>query len=358
MDSHVGSVRSKTSLIRFADPPPSLKVRGMDLREERQQNPVADDYSALIAVTRPIVAALLHSVADEHLEPHGGPKQIKLKHLGRVRKANDGDLGVAFEYAVHQAVMDAEATVTERVADALGLCRIKQGDPASILFAMEKDGAKQLVDTQRDLITADSRVLSGKKGQPVKLQKHMNQLAAAFHRKTTSPALPRSIRGLWKADLFLGSPARDHWVGTTIKIRPGRLEAAAGLRIAIVPAGTQQSDAVVLDEHKQLVICPVPHDYSFMQTFHEGMRIVQVLCATDFKAPKLVDLPNPIHREVAGVYVERREFAVQEVLDSVATFAQPQLLETSTEQVDSDAFASVAPARTNTAIGPVPRVDL
>lgn len=329
----------------------------VQVREERQLNPVADDYSALVAVTRPIVAAVLNSVADEQLEPHGGSKEIKLKSLGRVRKANDGDLGVAFEYAIHQAVEDQQADVIERVVDALKLCRINQGDPASILFAIEKDGAKQLIDTHRDLITPDSRVLSGNRGQPVKLQKHMNQLAAAFRRKGTSLALPRSIRGLWKADLFLGSPERDHWVGTTIKIRPGRLETAAGLRIAVVPAGTQKSDAVVLDEHKQLVLCPVPHDYAFMQTFHEGMRIVQVLCENDFKPPKLVDLPNPIHREVAGVYVERRDFSVTEVLDAVRKFGQPHLLETATEQVDSDPFESSQKTATSVMVGPVPTSD-
>lgn len=250
-----------------------------------------------------------------------------------------------------------EPVVTERVADALKLCRIDQGDAASILFAIEKDGAKQLIDTKRDLITPASQVMLGKRGRPVKLHKHLNQIAAAFRRKGTNPALPRSIQGLWKADLFLGSPEREQWVGTTIKIRPGRLESAAGLRIAIVPAGSQKSDLVTLDENKQLVLCPIPHDYSFMQTFHEGMRIVQVLCANDFTTPKRPDLPNPQHREVARAYVERREFTVQEVLDSMQTFAQPHLLRASTEELATDSFSTDADARTNTMLGPIPLLD-
>lgn len=329
----------------------------MQLRQEHQNNPVADDYSALVAVTRPILAGLLHSVAAEQLEPHGGPTGIKLKHLGRARKANDGDLGVAFEYAIHDAVGRGEPAVTERVVDALKLCRIEKGDAASILFAIEKEGAKQLVDTKRELITPESRVLSGKRGQPVKLQRYMNQLAAAFRRPATSPALPQSIRGLWKADLFLGSPERDHWVGTTIKVQPKRLESAAGLRIAIVPAGSQKSDLVKLDDQKQLVVCPVPHDYSFMQTFHEGMRIIQVLCANDFSTPKDAELPSPQHREVARTYVERRDFTVLEVLDAMKTFAQPHLLDASTEELSSASFGTDADANTTTMIGPVPRLD-
>lgn len=165
-------------------------IHRMDVREERQVSHVAEDVSALTAVTRPIIAGLLHSVGDEYLSPHGGRQNIRLGDLGRVRKANDGDLGVAFEYAVHDAIMNGTAVVLDRVSSALKLCRIERGDPASILFAIEKSGAKQLVQTQRELITPESRVLSGSVGQPAKLAKHLNQLAAAFHKPTTRLALP------------------------------------------------------------------------------------------------------------------------------------------------------------------------
>jgi len=167
----------------------------MEIREERQRYPVAEDVSALVAVTRPILAGLLQSIGEEYLAAHGGRGQMRLADLGRVRKANHGDLGVAFEYAVHDAVMNQTPVVVERVAAALRLCNISQGDPRSILFAIEKTGSKQLVQTQRELITPDSRVLSGKRGQPVKLQRYMNQLAAAFHRPSTRLALPQSIQG-------------------------------------------------------------------------------------------------------------------------------------------------------------------
>ena len=328
----------------------------MEVREERQVNPVAEDVGALLAVTRPIIAGLLHSIGEEYLAAHGGRASMRLADLGRVRKANDGDLGVAFEYAVHDAIMNGTGVVVDRVATALRSCNISRGVPASILFAMEKTGSKQLVQTQRELITPDSRVLSGNRGQPVKLQRYMNQLAAAFHRPTTRPALPRSIQGLWKADLFLGSTVPDHWVGTSIKINPRALEGAAGLRIAIVPTSSGRSDAIRRDDHKNLIVCPLPHDYSFMQTFHEGMRIVQVLVARDFNMPSDAELPNPMHREVARVYVERRDYTVQEVLDAVAIFAQPELLDTSTEQLTSVDFESSTNANTSTMLGPIPRL--
>lgn len=326
----------------------------MEVREERQVNDVAEDVSALVAVTRPILAGLLHSIGEEFLAPHGGRENLRLGDLGRVRKANDGDLGVAFEYAVHDAIVGANPIVLDRITTALKKCRIDRGDAASILFAMEKSGAKQLIETRRELITSESRVLSGNRGQPVKLQRYMNQLAAAFHRPTTRRALPRSIQGLWKADLFVGSTLPDHWVGTTIKVNPRQLEGAPGLRIAIVPTSSGRSDAVRLDEQKNLVICPLPHDYSFMQTFHEGMRIVQMLVARDFRMPSDSDLPNPMHREVARIYVERRDYSVREVLESVAVFAQPELLDASAEHVESIGFESESAPDTSTMLGPIP----
>ena len=100
----------------------------MEVREERQVNAVAEDVSALVAVTRPIIAGLLHSIAEEFLTPHGGRENMRLGDLGRVRKANDGDLGVAFEYAVHEAIVNHNPIVMERIGSALRRCRIERGN--------------------------------------------------------------------------------------------------------------------------------------------------------------------------------------------------------------------------------------
>lgn len=330
----------------------------MEIREERQANPVEDPVGAYVAVARPILTGVLQSIGGEYLDAYEGDRtRVPLKLLGKLRAQGDGDTGIAFEYAIHDAIHNGNPIVLERVADALAHCRIRQGDPKSILFAIEKQGAKQLIDTDLELVTDESRVLSGKQGQPAKLKKHMNQLAAAFRRPTTRLNLPQSIRGLWKADLFLGSQVPDHWVGTTVKYNAFRLEAAPGLRIAIVPTQSGRSDSIRLDEMKRLVVCPIPHDASFMQTFHEGWRIVQALCETNFKMPKDVDIPNPIHREAARVFVERRDFPVAEVIAATEKFAQPHLLETRTENVPAESFQGAASPGTNTIVGPFPRIE-
>jgi hypothetical protein len=100
----------------------------------------------------------------------------------------------------------------------------------------------------------------------------------------------------------------------------------------------------------------MPHDESFMQVFYEGWRIVQALCEKDFKMPREVDLPSPLHREVARIYVERRDFPVAEVHDATAKFAQPELLDTKPELVDSASFLGASDPLTSTIVGPFPRL--
>jgi hypothetical protein len=94
--------------------------------------------------------------------------------------------------------------------------------------------------------------------------------------------------------------SRTAAVGTSVKIKRSRLEAAPGLRIAIVPDQAGHSDAIYRDEAKNLVVCPIPHDQSFMEVFYEGWRLVQSLCASDFKMPPPAAVPSPLLREVAG----------------------------------------------------------
>lgn len=328
----------------------------VEIRVERQQNEVADEVGALVAVTRPIIAGVYHSIGQDIISAFGNREDMQLKMLGRLRKEGDGDCGIAFEYAVHDAIMSGNGIVVDRVSSALGRCNIRKGDPASILFAIEKAGAQQLISTEIDLITDSSRVLSGTRGQPIKLKGYLNTLAAAFRRPSTRPKLPNSIRGLWKADLFLGSTVPDHWVGTTVKINPRHLEAANGLRIAVVPSSAGASDNIRVDEQKNLVVCPMPHDASFMQVFYEGWRIVQSLCETDFKMPREVDIPNPLHREVARIYVERRNFSVPEVLDATRKFGQPELLVTEEESASNTAFRATVEPETSTIITPYARI--
>lgn len=326
----------------------------IDLRIESQQNPVADEVSALIAVVRPILNGLLFSLKQDVANEVGGYKNVKLKLLPRLRLQGDGDVGICYEYAVHDAVRRNDPLIAERISDALKKhCKVPGKKIESILFGAEKSGAMQLIDTAKDVLTNDSRILTGKQSQPPKLKSYLKLLAAAFSRESTRLSLPSSINGLWKADLFIGCTDSDRWVGTTVKINPKHLEGANGLRVGIVPSMQGKSDKITIDYQKNLVICPLPYDASFMEVFYYAWSIVQQFLKADANVPKEVALPTPAHRQVAKELASRREFPVLDVIDALGVLAQPHLLDNSTTSVSLEQSRVVTPSLTETMIAPI-----
>ena len=298
----------------------------MDLRKEIQIDEIQDEILAITSIIRPVLIGTLYSLKHDIVSKVGGYEKVTLDLLPRLRREGDGDCGICFEYAVHDAVRGGDQRVQDRLSEALKLCKVRGSELNSILFGIEKSGALQLIDTANSVLTDDSRVLAGNVGQPAKLKRHIAKIAGAFRNRRTRLALPNSIRGLWKADLFVGTD-EDRWVGTTVKLNPKQLEGAAGLRVGIVPVRQGQTDKVRLDEDKNLVICPIHHDFDFMQCFYEAWRIVQAFLDADAKMPREVDLPVVTHREVCRILVERRKYPVLDVVDAIEKFGQRKLID-------------------------------
>jgi hypothetical protein len=251
-----------------------------------------------------------------------------LKLLPRLYREGDGDCGICFEYAVHDAIKRGEPTVLEKIVDSLGpkYCKVPGSHTASILFGAEKSGAINLIETASGVLTDNSSLLSGNEAQPLRLKPYLDQLVAALHRPAARELLPSSISGLWKADLFLGNRDSDHWVGTTVKINPAHLEAAPGLRIGIIPSPHGRNDAIRLDPDRNLVICPLPYDKAFMELFYSAWGVVQQFIEADARVPGPVYLPVASHRMVAKLLEDRRDFPVLEAIEGLRRLAQPNLL--------------------------------
>jgi hypothetical protein len=137
--------------------------------------------------------------------------------------------------------------------------------------------------------------------------------------------LPRSIRGLWRADLFVGAPAEDRWVATTLKINPAHLEGAPGIRIGIYPE-RRRDESPSFDADKNLVLCPVPYDGGFMELFYSAFVLTKTFLARDARLPPPVELPLSMDRFVAKLLEERRAFPVLDVLEALEKLGQPGLL--------------------------------
>lgn len=307
--------------------------RHLQLTVEEQKAQVADEVSALYATVRPILLGLLGSLQSDVVKKLGGKSKIDLQMLGRARREGDGDCGICFEYAVHDAIKRREPRIIEKISDAMRQCKVPGSRHESILFGLEKHGAQQIIATAQEVLTDDSRLLTGRQSQPPKLKNYLNILAGAFKKPTTRASLPTSINGLWKADLFLGCTDSDRWIGTSVKINPRNLEGANGLRVGIVPASQGRSDSIRKDESKNLIVCPLPYDSSFMEIFYHSWTIVQTFLKSDARLPREVELPSGSHRQVARYLEERRNFPVVDVVDAMSKISQPHLLDTNKKQV-------------------------
>jgi len=302
----------------------------MELRIQRQINPIQSEVAALISVIRPILEGLLYGLRVDVVSEVGGYESVKLKMLNRLYRQGDGDIGLCFEYAVHDAIKKRDPLIADRVEDALRLCNIHGQNMNSLLFAVEKSGKLNLVDSVIQNLTDGSQLLYGTRGRPVKLKRHIEQVASAFKRPSARLALPQSISGLWKADLFVGDTRQDNWVGTSIKVNANDLRAEPGLRVGIVPTRQGRNDQVRKDDAKNIIVCPIPYDDSFMQLFYAGWRIVQQFMAADARIPNEDRLPLPHEREVARSLAMRRESTILAVVEVLEAESQKRLIESAT----------------------------
>lgn len=283
---------------------------------------------ALYAVIPPILQGILYSLKRDMMDSFNLTyDEITLAQLARLYREGDGDYGICFEYAVHNAIINNQFSVLDRIDTALSkFCKIKNGDPTSILFGAEKNGAIQLIDSVNEHLTDESALLTGDRGRSIKLKKHIQGVVNSFQKKTEREKLPNSINGLWKADLFVGRAKPDKWVGTTVKVNPAKLEGARGLRLAIVPSKAGKSDKIYKHETKNLIVCPLLYDQDFMETFLDGWNIVKRFLNADAKLPKESDMPLCADRYVCKDLESRRDYPVVAAIDSFNIVKQPNLL--------------------------------
>jgi hypothetical protein len=150
--------------------------------------------------------------------------------------------------------------------------------------------------------------------------------------------LPRSISGLWKADLFLGNSAAEQWVGTTVKINPTHLQGAPGLRIGIYPR-VNAADRPRKDDDLNIIRLPLPYDGAFMELFYKAFFLVRAFMNADARVPPPVRLPDAEDRFITQELEARRIFGTLAVVEAIRDMSQRTLLQTA-------AVADVQPTAT------------
>ncbi|WP_143343422.1 hypothetical protein [Delftia sp. K82] len=224
----------------------------------------------------------------------------------------------------------------------------------SQFYLLQKNGYLQIINTAAGALTDKSRILTGAQAQPPKLKQYLSDIAQEFRYSSARENLPSPIKGLWKAELFVGCRDSDRWVGTTVKINLSALEGAPGLRLGIVPAHQGKFDAIRVDQSKNLVVCPVPYDASFMEAFYASWGIVQQFLAADANMPRKIYLSSPLQRQIANELYMRREFTVLDAIEGLRPLAQPHLLLNRPLVVPVEVHQAII--TTDTLISPIPGV--
>ncbi|MCZ7528632.1 MAG: hypothetical protein M5U14_21015 [Acidimicrobiia bacterium] len=310
----------------------------MRLLKTVQTEELADPVRAKFAMVVPILEATLFSMNRKRAERLGGYEKMTLWDVAREGREGSGDAGICFEWAVHDAIASQHPLIHPLASEVLqDFCGIGGGS-SSILFGPEKDGVIPILESVDESLTEDSRVYVGNRGQPPKLKRYIPQIVRAFRRAEARNKLPRSINGLWKADLFVGNKESEKWVGTTVKSNALHLEGAQGLRIGIYPRVTP-NESPRFDDDLKLVRLPLPYDGGFMELFYKSFYLVRAFIAADARVPPPVSLPDGEDRFITQELEARREFAVLDVLNVLRDMSQKDLL-------DVEDVHSVAPSAT------------
>ena len=298
----------------------------MKILQSIQKTEMSDAVRAKFAMTIPVLQATASSLAGDRARRLGGYSKLTMADLAREAREGNGDAGICFELAVHQAIEQRHPLLHPIVSEVLEkFCAIPEG-AESILFGPEKNHVIPILESTQNALTEDSLVWVGNQGRPPKLKKYIPQIINAFRRNEAKNNLPRSISGLWKADLFLGGKKTDRWLGTTIKINVEQLVGARGLRLGIYPK-KNANDNPRKDDDLNLIRIPLPYDGAFMEAFYKSFYLVRAFLKADARVPPPISLPDAEDRFITKELELRRDFPVIDVLDVIEDMSQPDLFD-------------------------------
>lgn len=293
-----------------------------------QQDQPIDEYGrALYAVARSIFRALIDSLTNEDLRDLNTPlADVRLRQLAKVIRLerDKGMRGDGFEWAVHEAIVGREPSVTEPLHYALRKASrfVKDADPTSLLFGYERAKYLGFLDAVVDAAGTDAYLLPEGSGRPFQFGQWV---ATAARGKDSEPMLPGRIQQVWKSDLFLSTDGDPRYFATTVKSNFEMLEARRGLRIGIVPESTNPLNrpGVRYSSDHKLWVVTLSDPNGFMGLFNDAYKAVARAICTIGKQPQPPYYTKPSAKsqklqEQIEKYPDANVFDVDDALNSAA----------------------------------------
>lgn len=284
-----------------------------------QRAPVDDYGRALYAVARSVLRALIDSLSGEDLTDLNTPlPDVNLRQLAKIARVDldKGMRGDGFEWAVHEALVGGEPTVTEMVYRAMKRAAPTMRDeaPTSLMFGQERAKYLGFLDAMVDDAGGDRAFLLAQgSGRPFQFARH---IPTAAQGKSAEPILPERIRQIWKTDIFLSTIGDNRNLAATIKSNYQLLEGGRGLRIGIVPESTYigNRSGVHFDNRSGLWIASLSDPNGFMGMFNDGYHaVMRALVA--------------IGKQAAPPYWIKPSAKAQRVMEQLIKFESAKVLE-------------------------------
>lgn len=243
-----------------------------------QQAPIDEYGRALYAVCRSIIRALIDSISNEDLLDLNTPlEELRMRQFAKIARLerDKGMRGDGFEWAVHEAILGEEPTVTNPIAQALKRAspKVRDDKPSSILFGHERARFLGFLDAVVEEAGLEAYLLPEGQGRPYNFGPWVS-LAAQGQR--AEPNLADRIKKIWKTDLFLSSANDTRHFAATIKSNFKQLEGGAGLRLGIVPESTHTDNpaGIRYDASKRLWVVSLADPNGFMGLYNDAYSAV------------------------------------------------------------------------------------
>lgn len=212
-----------------------------------------------------------------------------MRQLAKVARLerDKGIRGDGFEWAVHEAVLGKEPTVTRLLAEALKRSSkyVKDASPNSLMFGQERAKYLGFMDAVVDEAGTNSYLLPQGSGKPFRFGPWVS-VAAQGH--AAEHLLNERIKKIWKTDLFLSSEGDPRYFATTVKSNFAQLEGGQGLRIGVVPESTHAGNkgGVRYSPDHGLWVVTLADPNGFMGLFNDAYHAVARAICTLGKQPQ------------------------------------------------------------------------
>ncbi len=298
-----------------------------------QRAPIDEYGRALYAVARSVLRALIDSLSNEDLTDLNTPLvDVNLRQLAKIARVDldRGMRGDGFEWAVHEALLGGEESVTSVVHGAMRRAAptLRDEAPTSLMFGQER--AKYLGFLNAIVDEAggnDAYLLPQGSGRPFQFARH---IPTAAQGKVAEPILPDRIKQIWKTDLFLSTINDRRNLAATIKSNYMQLEGGRGLRIGIVPESThpQNRSGVYYDSKSGLWIASLADPNGFMGMFNDGYHAVMraLVAIGKQSAPPYWTKPSAKAQKVMEQLIKFEGSKVLEIEEALDQAAQQNLV--------------------------------